>query len=252
MSASGAPQNPSRPRPASGPSLRRASDPATLFLARSRRLRALASDRPLKPYLGFITGLTDAQHNIQPGLPAARLPAPGKSSRHSRAVFRPSHALPWSRRGCGRHHAPVPSKPLRYGAGMGGHGRPASAGGSFQRNDAAVHGRGAERRSRGGYRGAGVRARGAPVHISRLAAQLSASELKPLADGACPVCGSPPMISSVVAWPNAQNSRYCTCPLCATMWKRGPHQMHALQLDRGHRLPCNRRPARNREGGNLR
>jgi FdhE protein len=26
------------------------------------------------------------------------------------------------------------------------------------------------------------------------------------------------MTSAVVGWPSAHNSRYCTCPLCATMW----------------------------------
>ena len=34
----------------------------------------------------------------------------------------------------------------------------------------------------------------------------------------CPVCGSAPMTSSVVGWPKAHNTRFCTCSLCATMW----------------------------------
>jgi FdhE protein len=56
------------------------------------------------------------------------------------------------------------------------------------------------------------------VHFARLAGQLHADALKPVADGVCPVCGSPPMTSSVVGWPGAHNTRFCACPLCATMW----------------------------------
>jgi len=33
-----------------------------------------------------------------------------------------------------------------------------------------------------------------------------------------PVCGSPPMTSAVVGWPNAHNTRFCACSLCGTMW----------------------------------
>src|SRR5262249_47177999 len=61
-------------------------------------------------------------------------------------------------------------------------------------------------------------AAGLQVHFSRLAARLVADDLKPVADGACPVCGSPPMTSSVVGWPHAHNTRFCTCSLCGTLW----------------------------------
>jgi FdhE protein len=60
-------------------------------------------------------------------------------------------------------------------------------------------------------------AAGLQVHFARLA-QLRADDLKLVADGACPVCGSPPMTSTVVDWPKAHNTRFCTCPLCAVMW----------------------------------
>jgi FdhE protein len=56
------------------------------------------------------------------------------------------------------------------------------------------------------------------VEFARLAAALSAEDLRPIADGACPVCGSPPMTSSVVGWPKAHNTRFCACSLCGTMW----------------------------------
>jgi FdhE protein len=33
-----------------------------------------------------------------------------------------------------------------------------------------------------------------------------------------PDCGSGPMTSSVVGWPKAHNTRFCTCSICGTMW----------------------------------
>ncbi len=59
---------------------------------------------------------------------------------------------------------------------------------------------------------------GLQVHFARVAAQLAAGDLQPVADGACPVCGSPPMTSSIVGWPRAHNTRFCACSLCGTMW----------------------------------
>ena len=62
----------------------------------------------------------------------------------------------------------------------------------------------------------------APVESekSRTSLQLSleADALKPIADAACPACGSPPVASSVVGWPKAHNARFCTCSLCNTHW----------------------------------
>ncbi len=56
------------------------------------------------------------------------------------------------------------------------------------------------------------------VDFARLAATLTPEDLRPIADGICPVCGSAPMTSSVVGWPKAHNSRFCACSLCGTMW----------------------------------
>ena len=61
-------------------------------------------------------------------------------------------------------------------------------------------------------------AAGLQVHFSRLAALLTVEALKPVADGACPACGSAPATSAVVGWPKAHNTRFCTCSLCSTMW----------------------------------
>ena len=56
------------------------------------------------------------------------------------------------------------------------------------------------------------------VHMARLAATLDNTQLVPVADGVCPACGSAPVASAVVGWPSAQNTRFCTCSMCATQW----------------------------------
>jgi len=53
----------------------RLPDPATLFARRAARLAKLAHDHALGPYLSFLSGLADAQHRVQDGLPAPALPA---------------------------------------------------------------------------------------------------------------------------------------------------------------------------------
>jgi FdhE protein len=56
------------------------------------------------------------------------------------------------------------------------------------------------------------------VHFARLAMQLEANRLTPVAPGACPACGGAPVASLVVAWPKVQGYRYCCCSLCGTKW----------------------------------
>ena len=56
------------------------------------------------------------------------------------------------------------------------------------------------------------------VHLARLASQLDPKALRPVADGVCPGCGSPPVASLLVDWAGAGRTRYCSCPLCGTLW----------------------------------
>src|SRR5690606_21052538 len=56
------------------------------------------------------------------------------------------------------------------------------------------------------------------VHFARLAAQLDPATLKPVGDGACPVCGAPPSTSMVVGWSGSHGARFCSCSLCGTLW----------------------------------
>jgi FdhE protein len=57
------------------------------------------------------------------------------------------------------------------------------------------------------------------VHFARLAAKLDVDAIELQSEpGRCPACGSPPVASAVVNWPQANNTRFCTCSLCATQW----------------------------------
>jgi FdhE protein len=56
------------------------------------------------------------------------------------------------------------------------------------------------------------------VDFARLAAHLDARKLVPVADGACPACGAPPVSSLIVGWRGAHSSRFCACSLCGTLW----------------------------------
>ena len=56
------------------------------------------------------------------------------------------------------------------------------------------------------------------VHFARRAARLDGRRLVPVGDGACPACGAPPVSSAVVGWLGAENTRFCACSLCGTLW----------------------------------
>jgi FdhE protein len=194
-------------------------DPSTLFLARSKRLRDLAVERPLKPYLEFLAGMTEAQHSALASLPPAVLPDAGQIQQAlehgipplARAAFEPGEAGEAVMRALmeSLRHTPVP-------------GEAAAAIQSLATADAAqlrkVMSAALKDTPPEDVAQRVLVLAGLQVHFTRLAALLDAETLKPVADGVCPVCGSPPMTSSVVGWPKANNSRYCTCPLCATMW----------------------------------
>jgi len=195
-------------------------DPQTLFLARSKRLEALSSGHQLGPYLTFLAALTRAQHEVLGDLPAAVLPPferIGQALEHgmppvSRAMFEPE----------GGAEATLDKLLARFADGQ----HPAQTVGAIQ----ALLNATPEQRSsvmRDALKDATpsadiaqrtLVAAALQVHFARLAATLSADDLKPVADGACPTCGSAPMTSSVVGWPKAHNTRFCTCSLCATMW----------------------------------
>jgi len=195
-------------------------DPSSLFLMRSKRLATLAPGNELAPYLTFLAGLTRAQSDIVPDLPPAVLPSLesiGQALEHgmppiSRTAFEPD--------------ATVQQTIDRLLARLAERHAPAETAAAIQ----------AVRTSPPDARRRMVRAAledatttedlaqrvlitaGLQVHFARLAAMLAANDLKPVADGVCPVCGSAPMVSSVVGWPKAHNTRFCACSLCGTQW----------------------------------
>ncbi len=194
-------------------------DPSTLFLNRSKRLRALAPGHILESYLNFAADVTGVQHAIQYALPAALLP-PASQTRQaldygiaplSRTTLDPGDAGELTLR--------------RLLESLSQYGIPEEAGAAIASLAAA-----SSERLHLSMRGALNDApadnaaervlilAGLQVHFARLAAQLPAGDLQPVADGACPACGSAPITSSVVGWPSAHNTRFCSCSLCGTMW----------------------------------
>lgn len=194
-------------------------DPSTLFLARSKRLRALAPGHVLEPYLCFVADVAEAQHAIQDGLAPAVLPESGR-------VQQPlEYRIPPLSRGCFDAGEAAQVTLDRLLERLAHTGIPEEARAAIASLIAAP----AERRRQlmnaaltdapvDDIAGRVLVFAGLQVHFARLAAQLAAGDLQPVADGACPVCGSPPMTSSVVGWPKAYNTRFCTCSLCSTMW----------------------------------
>jgi FdhE protein len=194
-------------------------DPAALFLGRSQRLRALAPGHMLESYLNFAAGVTEAQHAIQASLPEPVLP-PASRIREaqesglpplSRSTFEPREAeeAALSRLLDGlRQYRMTEEASAAIGA---------LAAASAERRRHLMN---------GALKTAPVEDTAGRVLIlaslqivfARLAAKLTAEDLRPVADSVCPACGSPPMSSSVVGWPKAHNSRFCACSLCGTMW----------------------------------
>ena len=195
-------------------------EPSSLFLTRSNRLAALAAGNELAPYLKFLSLLTRAQHDALEELPLPALPGfeiMGQALEHgmppvSRELYVPDDVVDLTiERVLGRlAAAEVPAETARAVEAVRGasaEARRAMAAAVLKdglpNGDLAQH---------------VLIAAGLQVHFSRLAAMLNADDLKPVADGACPVCGSAPMTTSVVGWPGAHNTRFWTGWLCATMW----------------------------------
>jgi FdhE protein len=194
-------------------------DPSSLFLNRSKRLAVLAPGHELEPYLRFLAVLTRAQRDIQDELPAVALPGfdrIGQAREHgmppiSLASFEPGEVAEATldRLLDRLARADVPAETAAAIEAL----RTASP--DVRRNmmSAALEDLPTDDIAQRVLVTAALQ-----VHFTRLAALLRAEDLKPVADGACPVCGSAPMTSSVVGWPKAHNTRFCTCSLCGTMW----------------------------------
>lgn len=195
-------------------------DPATLFLSRSKRFRALAPGSTLEPYLMFLACVSEGQHAIQDHVPPIAMPparAMTQALAHgmpavSRFAMQPDPVaeatvmslLDW----LAERALPAPTlQAIAY--------LKAATSPELQQIASAVlkNAGPADDLTRHGLVEMGLQ-----VHVTRIAANLHAADLTPVADAACPVCGSAPMTSSIVGWPNARNARYCNCALCGTRW----------------------------------
>lgn len=194
--------------------------PSSLFLARSRRLAALAAGHTLEPYLSFLSRLTRAQHDTYAELGAAA----GPDAQSVRQAI--DHGMPPLTRAPLVTDAEAQATIDRLLARLAGIEVPPETAAAVQALRAAPA---AERQrltsvamdlaaSGPDIAKAVLVAAGLQVHMARLASKLDVEALKPIADGVCPACGGPPMASAVVGWPKAHNTRFCTCALCSTMW----------------------------------
>jgi FdhE protein len=220
MSKAGAPRHDPVPiGEVARPPFARLPDPLSLFRLRAERFLSLARAHDLAPYLRFMAGLTDLQHRIQDGLPEPDVPEADVLARarefamppldRSRFVIGPSIDMALERLFALARQLDMPA--LAH-AGLA---RASAA-------DAARHAMmravltdsvPIEALSEHVFVAAALQ-----VHFARMAARLNAGDLAPVGDGACPTCGGPPVCSMVVGWHGAHGTRFCACPLCATLW----------------------------------
>jgi FdhE protein len=195
-------------------------DPLTLFATRAERFRTLAADHGLGPYLRFLAGLSDCQHRLQDNLPEPGMPSDG-------ACPRARHpGMPLIDRGHFDADAALDATFDRLFADATNIDMPRAARAALTRASSA------DAATRYGMVHS-VLAGAAPVealadyvfiaaalqvHFARIAARLDPAGLAPVGDGACLVCGSAPVASSIVGWKGAQGARLCACSLCTTQW----------------------------------
>jgi FdhE protein len=198
----------------------RLPDPAAHFRLRAQRFAVLAQDHQLAPYLHFMAGLSEAQHRAQDGLPEPASPAAADLVRAR------EFAMPPLDRASATSDAALAATFDRLFALGAQIDMPAAARGALERLtvldaagrsalaglvlDAAPPG---ERVGEAAFVAAALQ-----VHFARLAARLPADRLVPVGEGLCPCCGSAPVASMVVGWPQAHGTRFCACSLCATLW----------------------------------
>ena len=221
MNSAGAPRNdPVQIGKIAEPPFVRLPDPMTLFAGRGKRFRTLSEGHALAPYLRFLASLSDIQHRVQDGLAAPDMPA--ADARERACEF----GMPPLDRGRFTADAAFDLTLDRLLALTRDIDMPEPAHAALTRTNGADP----------MVRDAMVRAvladsipvealadhlfiaAALQVHFARQAARLEAERLVAVGDGVCPACGAPPVASLVVGWPGAENSRFCTCSLCSTLW----------------------------------
>jgi FdhE protein len=202
------------------PPFARLPDPTALFARRAARLKALAEGHDLRPYMLFVAGVCDAQHQVQAALPDPVLPPQDAMARSRQFEMPPLDRFEHAR------EAAMSAIWQKLPAILDGVAMPENARLALQRVKAA----GPE------YLTALTEAvlenaipvdalaehvfvfAALQVHFARLAARLDAQMLVPISHGVCPACGAPPISSMIVGWSGAKNTRFCACSLCGALW----------------------------------
>jgi FdhE protein len=198
----------------------RLPNPSRIFADRAQRFAALAPNHPLASYLLFLSALCEVQHKAQDGASAPELPAADAIARARGFAMPP---LDRNRFTASAEFYASFDRLLQLAQAIE---KPVAATGALARVIAAdvalreemirnvlADSIPAEQLAEHVYVAAAMQ-----LHFARLAAQLDGKRLVPVADGACPACGAPPVSSMIVGWPSAHNTRFCACSLCGTMW----------------------------------
>jgi FdhE protein len=202
------------------PPFARLPDPLTHFRLRAQRFAVLAFSHDLAPYLRFMAGLAEAQHQAQDGLPEPAMPTAEDRERAS------VHAMP-----------PLDSRAFAADAALEAtFDRVFALASEIEMPAAARLGLDAvtcaDRDARlqlaldvldqspvaSRLAEHAFAAAAAQVHCARMASRLDAERLVPVGDGACPSCGGAPVASLIVGWRGAHGTRFCACSLCSTLW----------------------------------
>jgi len=194
--------------------------PEEIFTARAERFRTLAKDHGLAPYLAFLTRLSETQAQIQQELPEPDWPS---AEAVARALAFGMPPLNRSDFRCDDSFAEIFLRLISLWEDMAMPDPARLALRRLQKADAAAR----QAMVRNVLENAipadsmaehALLAAVLQVYFARSAAKLDASRIKPLGDGVCPVCGSPPAASLIVGFPGAHGTRFCACPLCGTLW----------------------------------
>ena len=221
MSSVGPPRNDPIPiGKISEPPFVRLPEPNTLFKARAARFRLLCDGHTLAPYLQLLALLSDIQHRLQDGLAEPEMPA-----RDAIEQAREFGMPPLDRSSFTADVAfnATLNRLLTLARDID---MPEPAHAALARTTSA----------QAAARDVMVRAvltdaipvealadhlfmaAALQVHFARRAARLDGRRLVPVGDAACPACAAPPVSSAVVGWPGAENTRFCVCSLCGTLW----------------------------------
>jgi FdhE protein len=202
------------------PPLARLPDPTKLFNARAKRFCAVSQGHELAPYLRFLGDLSEAQHRLQDGLAAPDMPAEEVRERArsfampplDRNAFNPDVAFMTTleRLFSLARDIDMPAE-ARTALAHATAADPAAC-------DSMIRAVLADAIPVEGLASHLFVTAALQVHFARQAAQLDVKSLVRVGDGACPVCGGPPVASMVVGWAGAHNTRFCACSLCSTLW----------------------------------